>query len=71
MAKGLVVISADNGSKPIKDVSGDTPALVAAGLNLSVDNMDIYVDGERASLHTALKDGQTVAYQKKSVKSGQ
>jgi len=63
------VISYHNGSQ-VRDMQGETPAQLAQAMDLSLDEVAIYVDDVEAKASTPLREGQFVSFQRNKVSSG-
>jgi|TARA_Y100000296_G_C5130490_1_gene235266 sulfur carrier protein ThiS len=65
----ITLVSYHNGSVPL-ELTGDTPAGIAESLNISVDGVEISVDGKPVQANHKLRDDDLVGMQKAKVKSG-
>ena len=68
MAK-VTVVSYHNGGMP-RDMEGNTPAVLAQELDLSLQGVQIHVDSSEATASHVLADGNFVSFQKSKVASG-
>jgi sulfur carrier protein ThiS len=65
----ITLVSYHNGSVPL-EMAGDTPAGIAESLNISINEVEISVDGKSVPANHKLRDDDLVGMQKAKVKSG-
>jgi len=68
MAK-VYVTSFHKGNK-MEDYEGNTVADIVRLMDISMNGVDIFINGEEASLSDELEDKDTVSFQKNDVKNG-
>tara|TARA_B100001939_G_scaffold324917_1_gene317271 strand:- start:15 stop:251 length:237 start_codon:yes stop_codon:yes gene_type:complete len=68
-APTVTVTSFHNGGRP-RDMNGSTPSELAQAMDISLENVAIYVDDVEAKASTPLRAGQIVSFQRSKVTSG-
>lgn len=65
----VTVVSFTNGGVP-QSVKANTPADIAATLDIGLNGVQIFVDESKVQANHTLRDGDLVSFQKEKVASG-